>query len=189
MEVHDIVSAAVHLNDTWDVQKWFCDQNYPAYLKTLRKAGLKCPKFTKVVEDGIVAVQSKIVDSANARKFFIIDIPENKQVINAFGVYSWKRDGKGDVIEGKPEHGDDGTSDILDSIRYPFQCLYTRGGRVMISSAGGDVVKKPKELEQPDLKTLVKNVNEQKMSKQVTELATGSSESRSIKKKGRIFWG
>jgi len=186
MELDDIVKEAVELNESWRVDRWYVDQNYPAYIKTLKRKGLKVPKFTKVVEDGITAVKSKIVDSMNTRRFYIIDVPENKPVIDAFGEYRWKVDGKGDAIEGKPYHDKDGVADIMDGLRYPFQCLFTKGKKPISVSAGG--VQEKKEYENTDLKTLANNINHQKMSQEIRKLAIKDGQTTKVKKKGRIFW-
>lgn len=192
MEIDDIVKIGKELQNAWNVQKWYCDQNYPAYLKTLRKNGLKCPKFTKVVEDGIAALQSKIVDSDNRRRFFIIDVPENKFIINAFSEYRWKTDGKGDIVEGKPEHGTDGTSDVLDAIRYPFQNMYARGAKPMIAMDGGQdgKITLPKGTG-GSLQEISKEVNKQLMQNQIKNLTGGSASSKKKDKSGKngkIYW-
>jgi len=127
LELDDVVKLAVGLQNKWKIDKWFVDQNYPGHIKTLRKKGLIVPDFTKVVSEGISALQSRIVDSMNVRRFFILDVPENRKVIEMFGQYKWALDGKGDIIEGKPHHDREGYSDIADSIRYPMQNLFKQG--------------------------------------------------------------
>lgn len=187
LEIDDIVKYGKELQEDWGVHKWYADQNYPAYLSMLRrKAGWKCPKFTKVVLDGIAGLQSKIVDSSNVRKYFVINTPSNQAVIDAFGVYRWATDGKGDVIEGKPEHGNDGTSDIMDSIRYPAQNLFIKGARPVITQTG-----KSKKNVSPTIeenKKLAEKLNEQAMKEKIGSLATNDGISK-VKKKGKIFWG
>jgi len=122
----------------------------------------------------------------NTRRFYIIDVPENKPVIDAFGEYRWKVDGKGDAIEGKPYHDKDGVADIMDGLRYPFQCLFTKGKKPISVSAGG--VQEKKEYENTDLKTLANNINHQKMSQEIRKLAIKDGQTTKVKKKGRIFW-
>lgn len=133
LEPEDVKKYCVELQELWGVDKWYVDQAYPAYIKMLKTAGLKVPEFKKVVADGITAVQSKIVDAGNIRRFKILDIPKNKVYVNAFGEYKWKIDGKGDVIEGEPYHDSEGHSDALDSIRYPFQNLFIKGGKLIFT--------------------------------------------------------
>ena len=126
LELDDIVKYIKELNTIWRVDKWYVDQAYPAYIATLKRHGLRCPEFKKVVADGIAAIQSRIVDSSNTRRFFILDIPKNKHYIDSFGEYKWQLDRKGDVIEGEPYHDSDGYSDALDSLRYPFQNIFAK---------------------------------------------------------------
>ncbi len=190
LELDDIVKYATEMQREWGVDRWYVDQAYPAYIKTLKKKGLKVPKFTKVVEDGITAVQGKIVDSSNVRRMFIINTPNNKEVIDAYGEYRWKVDGKGDIIEGKPYHDNDGVSDKMDSIRYPFQCLFTKGGKLTFTSTGikGSAVKEALK-EATGNAEVVRQVNHSIMQEKIGSLATKDKTSIKIKKKGRIFWG
>lgn len=189
LELDDIVKYGKELQDTWNVDRWYVDQNYPAYLKTLkRKAGMKCPSFKKVVEDGITGLQGKIVDSNNVRRFFILDTPNNKLVIEAFGEYKWQLDGKGEVIEGKPYHDKDGVADIMDMIRYPAQNLFIKGKKPSYTSSGE---LKDLKATQPIEKTkeIVNQFNENMMKDKIQGLATKTLGSSQIRKKGKIFWG
>jgi hypothetical protein len=108
LELEDICKLAVELDNKWQVDKWYVDQAYPAYIATLRRKGLKIPEFTKTVSEGISALQSRIVDSNGARRFFVLDVPETRFALEAFGSYKWALDGKGEIIEGKPHHDRDG---------------------------------------------------------------------------------
>jgi len=189
LELDDIVKYGKELQNEWDVDKWYVDQAYPAYIKTLRrsdKAGWKIPNFKKDVSAGIAALQSKVVNSSNARKYFVIDTPNNQQVIDAFGTYKWALDGRGEIIEGKPHHGDDGTSDIMDAIRYPAQNLFIKGSKPMMTSAGGKKSIKKPTIE--ETKKMVNTLNEKAMKNKIDSLATSDGIS-GIKKKGKIFWG
>lgn len=192
LEIDDIVKYGKELQDDWLTDKWWVDQNYPSYLQTLRrKAGWKCPKFTKDVAAGIAALQGKIVDSTNVRKYFIIDTPNNKPVINAFGEYRWATDGKGEIIEGKPYHDKEGVSDIMDSIRYPFQNLFSKGAKPSFRMAGQNLKDKQKQLvtSAEDLQEIAKNVNSDLMKQKIASLATKAP--TSAKKSGskkKILW-
>jgi len=139
MEIEDIVDTAIELEDAFGRIIWYPDQNYPAYIKTLkRKTKSKWKKFTKDVVAGISALQSKIVDADNNRSFLVLDTAENKVVIECFGEYKWAKDGKGNIIDGTPYHGDDGTSDTMDSIRYPMQNLYGNSKRKAYGAVGSN---------------------------------------------------
>jgi hypothetical protein len=192
LEIDDIVKYGKELQEEWMIDKWWVDQNYPSYLKTLRrKAGWRCPKFTKDVAAGISALQGKIIDSTNSRKYYIIDTPNNKPVIDAFGEYRWATDGKGDIIEGKPYHDKEGVSDIMDSIRYPFQNLFSKGAKPSFGVAGQQQKDKQKQLvtSASDLKEAAKNVNSDLMRDKIASLSTQTP--NSAKKSGskkKIMW-
>ena len=193
LEIDDIAKYGKELQDTWQVSKWWCDQNYPSYLKTLRrKADMKCPKFTKDVSAGISALQSKIVNSTNIRKYYVIDTPNNKIVTSAFSEYRWKTDGKGEIIEGTPYHDKDGVSDIMDSIRYPFQCTFAKGAKAQFGVAGAEKQDKQKQLNQSlNLKEAAKSVNKDIMQQKISSLTGNSSSSKNSRKKGgtkKILW-
>lgn len=136
LELDDIVKASVELDTSWGVDKWYVDQAYPAYVKTLKRAGLSVPEFTKNVQDGISAVQFKVCDSQSKRKFFIVAQPNTQHIPDCFTSYSWEKDRKGDPIEGKPHHDDEYISDVMDSIRYPMQVLFTRSKVRPVVSSG-----------------------------------------------------
>ncbi len=190
LELDDIVKYGKEMQETWDVDRWYVDQNYPAYLKTLkRKAGMRCPKFTKVVEDGITGLQGKIVDSANVRRLYVLDTPNNKRVLDAFGEYKWQLDGKGEIIEGKPYHDKEGVADIMDALRYPAQNLFIKGKRPSFTSSGLDKdMKKPQTIEKN--KEIVTQVNNNIMKSKVQELVMNAGgNQQSVRRKGKIFWG
>jgi hypothetical protein len=196
LELHDIVKYGRELQEEWNVEKWYVDQNYPSYLATLRRspndkeapgAGWKIPEFKKEVSTGISNLQGKIVDSANVRRFFIIDTPDNKQVIDAFGEYRWSIDGKGDIKEGVPHHDSDGISDIMDSIRYPAQNRFGKGKKPVLTSSGVDATKSQLQatINKSPMSQIANTVNNEIMKNKIQELATKGS---GIKKKGKIFW-
>ena len=189
LELDDIVKYGKELQDTWNVERWFVDQNYPAYIKTLkRKAGMKCPKFTKVVEDGITGLQGKIVDSNNIRRFFVVDTPNNKCMIDAFGEYKWQLDGKGEIIENKPYHDKDGVADLMDALRYPAQNLFIKGARPSYTSTGDPKDLRPVQTIEKN-QEIAKQVNNNMMKSKIQELMQTDVSSSSVSKKGKIFWG
>jgi hypothetical protein len=193
LEIDDIVKYGSELQNTWGVDRWYVDQAYPSYIKTLkRKADMKCPKFTKDVSAGISALQSKIVNSTNVRKFFVLDTANNKLVISAFGEYRWATDGKGEVIEGKPYHDKDGVSDIMDAIRYPMQNLFSKGSKLSFGVSGHkeDPTKKQGLIRQaPNIQEMADRANSNLMSSKIASLAT-SDQKNGVKKgnKKRILF-
>lgn len=176
LEIPEIVDISVKFQNKYKIKKWFVDQNYPTYCIELRKKGLKVPDFTKDVSAGVSAVQKKIVNASNKRSLFIIRRDETFRVIEAFNEYSWKRDGKGDPIEGKPHHGTDGTSDVMDSVRYPAQMLFgakSNGVKMLVA----DGVKNKK------------NENATLMQNKIEELATDTQKTSKKGNKKVLLWG
>lgn len=167
METEDVVKIGVELQNKWGVDKWWVDQNRPDTVASLRKKGLKIPDFTKVVAEGIGALQSRIVDSNSVRKFFVLAIPENKMVIEMFGQYKWTLDSKGEIVEGKPYHDREGYSDVADSLRYPMQNLFSKTNKVLFTSTHEDT-KKP--VHGTDLQKLGHEANTQLMMDRIGSL-------------------
>jgi hypothetical protein len=131
LEIPEIVKYMKSLTETYKIQRWYCDSAYPAYIKLVKKEGIPAigvKKGPESVMDGIVAVRSKILTSNNVRSFKVIRTTSTERVVECFGTYKWKLDGKGDPIDGKPDHGKDGVSDILDAIRYLVFSLYGKTG-------------------------------------------------------------
>ena len=142
MEIPEIINKVKELTEIYRVKRWFCDSNYPAYIKMLKKTatnlGYNIPaigvkKGVDSVVDGITCVQSKIVDANNNRHFRVLKTRNTERVFDSFETYKWKMDGKGQPIDGKPEHGKDGTSDIMDMVRYFFHSLFGKGSKVLFS--------------------------------------------------------
>ena len=141
MEIPEIKEKVKDFTEQYKIKKWFCDSNYPAYIKMLKKtdtiygkipaAGVK--KGVESVIDGITCVQSRIVDANNARHFKVLKTKNNERVFDAFETYKWKLDGKGNPIDGKPEHGKDGVADIMDMIRYYFYSMFGKGKNVLFT--------------------------------------------------------
>lgn len=142
LEIPEIKEKVKELTQIYKVKKWFCDSNYPAYIKMLRKtatndggrvSAIGVKKGPGSVIDGITCVQSNIIDANNKRSFKVLKTHNNQRVFDSFEVYKWKLDGKGNPIDGTPEHGKDGTADIMDMIRYFFHSMFGKGSKVLFS--------------------------------------------------------
>lgn len=194
LELDDIVKYAKELNTNWNVERWYVDQAYPAYIKTLKRSGMSVPEFTKVVIDGIAATQFKICDVQGRRKFFIVNHAATQHIPECFGQYSWQKDRAGDPIEGKPHHDDEYVSDVMDSIRYPMQVLFSKRGKITVTTAvhnnAGNQIK-PVKLSQSNYDE--KKVMEQQIQNhilQTTGVSIGQVKdlTENTKKKGKVFW-
>lgn len=141
MEIPEIIEKIKDFTEMYRIKKWFCDSNYPAYIKMLKRTDTiygKIPavgvkKGVESVIDGITCVQSRIVDANNSRHFKVLKHQSTERVFDSFETYKWKLDGKGNPIDGKPEHGKDGVADIMDMIRYYFFSMFGKGKSVMFS--------------------------------------------------------
>ena len=141
MEIPEIKEKCKELTELYRIQRWFCDSNYPAYIKMLRKTHTVHGKIPAIgvskgpdsIVDGITCVQAQIVDANNKRHFKVLKTRNTERVFDAMEVYKWKLDGKGQPIDMKPEHGKDGTADIMDSIRYYFHSMFGKGSKVLFS--------------------------------------------------------
>lgn len=141
MEIPEIKEKMKDLTELYRVKRWFCDSNYPAYIKMLKKTDTKYGKIPAIgvkkgvesVIDGITCVQSRIIDANNVRHFKVLKTQNNERVFDSFETYKWKLDGKGNPIDGKPEHGKDGTADIMDMIRYFFHSMFGKGKNVLFT--------------------------------------------------------
>lgn len=190
-ELDDIVKYCKELAEEWPIEKWYVDQAYPAYIKTLRK-DFNVPKFTKVVEDGITALQGKIVNSNNERKFFVIKHSRTDRLSECFGEYSWAKDAKGNIIEGRPYHDKEGVSDIMDSLRYPMQCLFSKGRKPIVTHTDSSTKGKTNIEKDDDLKTASKKANDYMMKNAIQSRATQDDglkdKNKNKNKKIKLFW-
>jgi len=168
MEIDDIVKRCKYIQEEWDIDVWYGDTNYPSYLKTLRKNQMRFVKFDKDVAAGIAAIQSKVLSVTNRRTFFIIQTPETEHVIEKFNLYKWALDANGDMKEGVPYHDKEGVSDVMDSIRYPFQNLFAKGGKVILEMAvGEDRKQKPPLDPNTDIKEAANQLNKKMVANEV----------------------
>jgi len=154
MEIPEIIEKCKDYTNNYNIKQWYCDSNYPAYIKMLRKTNTIYGKIPAIgvkkgidsVIDGITCVQSKIVDANNNRHFKVLKTRNNERVFNSFEVYKWKIDGKGNSIDNKPEHGKDGTADIMDMIRYFFHSMFGKGSKILFSYDGPSSTQGPNSI-------------------------------------------
>jgi hypothetical protein len=154
MEIPEIIEKIKDFTEMYKVKRWFCDSNYPAYIKMLKRTDTiygKIPavgvkKGVESVIDGITCVQSRIVDANNSRHFKVLKHQSTERVFDSFETYKWKLDGKGNPIDGKPEHGKDGVADIMDMIRYYFFSMFGKGKSVMFSYDLENIYQNPTNL-------------------------------------------
>jgi hypothetical protein len=130
-ELEDCVRIATEMKERWNIDTFYCDPAYPAYIKTFNRNGLKSPKFTKDVARGIESVRSVVADSANIRRLFILDTINNKRLIDGFSTYHWKLNAAGEPTD-KPDHTEE--SDIMDALRYLCENTNSKNNRKILST-------------------------------------------------------
>ena len=167
LELDDCVAIALEMQEKYNISKFWCDQAYPAYLKTFNRKGLTSPKFTKDVPLGMECVRGRIVNSANKRSLFVLKTERNQRLIESFGTYHWKIDAQGNITD-RPDHTHE--SDLMDAVRYLYQCVYGNKSKVSFMIASGEN------------KQLSTNHSE-RMTAKISELAT--SDAKKIKQKGK----
>lgn len=173
MEIPEIKEKIKFFTEIYKIKKWFCDSAYPAYIKMLKKTDTiygKIPatgvkKGAESVIDGITCVQSRIVDADNVRHFKVLKTQSNERVFDAFETYKWKLDGKGNSIDGKPEHGKDGVADIMDMIRYYFYSTFGKGKNIHFSYELENVKQRPTSLKGKIMELSDKNGSPKKSGK------------------------
>lgn len=199
IEFDDVTVAMGELERAWGIDRWYVDQAEPDKIATLRRKKFKVPSFTKVVGDGLSAVQYMICDATGRRRLFVLNSPNTQEIISSFGKYRWAVDGKGDPIGGKPYHGRDngGISDIQDSIRYPFQVLFSKSGKKPTATVATQA--KPEritfgasaeEIKQAHSNQLMSHVHGGNIPKPITHTHSTpqAPENTGQKKKKGVFW-
>ena len=185
LEIDEVCVYIEELTKKYGVQRWFCDSNYPAYIKKVNKIeGVMAKGVDKgkdSVMDGITAVQSKVVTAAGKRYLKIIRTNNTERIFEAFETYKWKTDGKGDPIDGKPEHDKSGVADIMDSLRYLIYSLYDKAGKLIFAY---DLDSKDSGKNNKNDNTAVKH----QLKHVLTEKGVTDYGNKEPKQGGGIFW-
>lgn len=172
LELDDCVKICKELKEKYNISKFWCDQAYPAYIKTFNRHGLTSPKFTKDVPLGIEAVRGRIVNSANKRSLFVLKVDRLERLIKSFGTYHWKLDAQGNITD-RPDHTAE--SDVMDSVRYLYQCVYGKKSKINFAIASGD-------------KRSSSNNHNDRMTAKISELATGDAKKTKQTSKRKILF-
>lgn len=172
LELDDCVKIALDLQERYSIDKFWCDQAYPAYLSTFNKNGLSSPKFTKDVPLGIEAVRKQIVNANNRRSLFVLKTERNERIIKAFGTYHWKLNAAGDPTD-IADHTEE--SDVMDALRYAYQGTYGKKSKINFTVASAD-------------KSAISINNNTRMSAKISELATDNVEKTKKTTKRRILF-
>ena len=183
LELDDLVRVGLELKEMYNVQKFFVDQAYPAYIATFKRKGMNCPKFTKDVMGGIQMVRGQICDSLGKRRLKVIKTDRNEMLLNGLKSHHFMLNAQGQLTQ-NPD--DESWSDVMDALRYMGQNLFSaKGGAPAISKDPAPVTFDPsKQVEQHV-------VHNHQMSEEVKKLL-GDSDTQvtetTRKSKGGLFW-
>jgi len=172
LELDDCVEICKDLQQKYRITKFWCDQAYPAYIKTFNRNGLTSPKFIKDVPLGIESVRGRIVNSNNKRSLFLLKIDRLERLGKSFGTYHWKIDAQGNITD-RPDHTEE--SDVMDSVRYLYQCIYGKKSKINFAVASGD-------------KRSNSNKHNVRMTAKISELAVNDAKKPKPKSKKRILF-
>jgi hypothetical protein len=189
MEFDDQLEIAKSFKDKYQPHKWYADQAMPSHIKSFRKNGMTCPKFTKDVMGGIEAMRSKIVSANGIRKFKVIANESNKKAITAITKHRFILDGQGNVTLNPDDTR--GIADICDSLRYIGQNLFPIRGPRKPEHTWIDINGKPIDPNDPEAraKALAASNNEAQMRAELARiLGDGGSISMGTGKKGGFFF-
>jgi hypothetical protein len=129
LETHDFLEIVKQWDLRYQCRSWFCDQANPSAIKTLKKAGLKCPDFTKDVMGGIDALRGQVVTTMGVRKFLIVNTRTNGYVRQGFKIHHFKLDAAGNPTT-NPD--DEDYADVMDALRYLAQNVYGKKQKSLV---------------------------------------------------------
>jgi len=189
LEFADQLEVAKTFRDKYGIHKWFVDQAMPSHIKSFRKNGMPCPKFTKDVLGGIEAVRSKIMSANGKRQFKILLNESNKKAITAIQKHRFVLDGQGNPTMNPDDAR--GIADICDTLRYIGQCLFPVKGtqrieNVWLDTTGNNNVdpNDPEEIR----KAAAASENEAQMKAKIAEILGGTQSTGGSGRKGGFFF-
>jgi len=188
MEFADQLEVAKSFRDKYRIHKWYADQAMPSHIKSFRKNGMVCPKFTKDVLGGIEALRSKIVSGNGIRKFKVIANESNKKAISAITRHRFVLDGQGNVTL-TPDDAR-GIADICDSLRYIGQNVFPVKGPQKPEHTWIDINGQKIDHNDPEAraKAAVASQHESQMKAKIAELVGSGPITISTNKKGGFFF-
>lgn len=188
LEFDDQLEIAKSLRDKYGMQKWFPDQAMPSHIKSFRKNGMPCPKFTKDVLGGIEAMRSKIMSADSKRRFKVIQNESNKKTISAISKHRFVLDGQGNPTLNPDDAR--GIADICDTLRYIGQNLFPVRGPRKPESVWMDTRGTPIDPNDPEARRLaeIASGHESQMKAEISKIIGGEPTSGGNGKKGGFFW-
>lgn len=189
MEFADQLEVAKSFRDKYRIHKWYADQAMPSHIKSFRKNGMTCPKFTKDVLGGIESLRSKIVSGGGMRRFKVIANDSNKKAISAISKHRFVLDGQGNVTLSPDDTR--GIADICDTLRYIGQNLFPVRGPQKPEHAWIDVNGQKVDYTDPQQRAIAEaaSLHGNQMKAEIAKiLGDGGSVNINTGKKGGFFF-
>lgn len=179
LEFEQMIALAEEVRDMYPIDKWYCDQSAPMFIKAFRKRRMPCPKFTKDVPGGVESTRAQIIDGVGNRYLKVIQSERTGFLIDVFKKHAFMLDQAGVPTE---EPADDEYADVADSIRYKAQNLFP------LSRRKGVGMKKRFTEHSPSAVQAARFKGEDFLALKLKEL-TGRAQATSGKSQsGSIFW-
>lgn len=124
LEFDEMLAEAKKIKVKYNPKAWYADYAIPAFIKTFKKNGLNCPKFIKDVMGGIEAVRGVVVNAVGQRHLRVLDVPQNRIILEMFEKHSFKLDSLGEPTEEPDDIG--GIADPGDALRYLGQGIFEK---------------------------------------------------------------
>lgn len=121
LEFEEMIELAEQVRDRYPIDKWYCDDSAPMFIKAFKKRRMPCPKFTKDVKGGVESVRAKVVDASSYRSLKVIKSDKTEYLITCFRKHSFALDQAGEPTE---DPSDDEYADVMDTVRYQGQNLF-----------------------------------------------------------------
>ena len=185
LEYEDMIKYALYFRDKYQPKKWFMDTSQPMFIKGFRRRRMPCKDFKKDVMGGIEAVRGHVVDASNKRRLKVLKTPENDFLIKGFGHHHFMVDAAGNVTQ---EPDDEEYADVMDSIRYIGQNLFSPRGNIRAgggSSKSSVNLQKRRELYEKDPMKIHSDVMVSKIRKLAVD---GAGDSKGKSSTGQVLW-
>lgn len=188
LELDQMVRKCVELKELFNIQKFFCDTAMPAYIKTLKKNGIRCGEFKKDVMGGIESVRGVLCDALGRRRLKIIKTPHNEEVENMFKNHHFLLDPQGNLTK---EPDDEEFADTGDALRYLGQNIFSpKGNSVAISKdPTPETERRPEDIPEEERRKLQQSLHQNQFQQELKTLKGDSQDAENTRKsKGGLFW-
>lgn len=186
LEYEDMIKYAIAFRDKYHPKKWFMDTAQPMFIKGFRRRKMVCKDFKKDVMGGIESVRGQIVDASNKRRLKILKTEENAFLIKGFANHHFRLDSAGNIT---PEPDDEEYADVMDSMRYIGQNLFTPKGQGLKVGAGDYKAEAHRRQRQELYERSPEKAHSDIILNKIKKLATeGSGESKGKSASGTILW-